>query len=156
MFGAREVQGSPFRTSWVCWWGTPLGATTISHPTGSTHQRHQLPLLHDLRQHLAPGRARADLGPQEVPGGEVGVAVLLDNLLTLGALPRAGPSCKRPPIQKPRETGPPPPAEDLTAPPCGGGQSPGGSPSPRLPATPVESLPAGCPARLPRTHPPQR
>lgn len=60
----------------------------------------------------------------------MGVAVLLDNLLTLGALPGAGPSCKRPPIQKPSE---PPPA-------CGGGQSPGGSPSPRLPAAPVESL----------------
>lgn len=102
-FRAREGRGQPCQCVMGFAGGHPLRATITPAPTplGPTHQWHQLPLLHDFRQHLAPGRARADLGPKEVPGGQVGVAVLLDNLLTLGALPRARPACKRPPVQKP-------------------------------------------------------
>lgn len=123
---------------------SPLRATITPHPTGLTHQWHQLPLLHDFRQHLAPGRARADLGPQEVPGGEVGVAVLLDNLLTLGALPRAGPACKRPPIQKPRKTGLPQ-GEDLPRSPSGGGPEPRVQPQAQAPTSACNEPPCFLP-----------
>lgn len=124
-------------------------------PQGPTHQWHQLPLLHDFRQHLAPGRARADLGPQEVPGGEVGVAVLLDNLLTLGALPRAGPACKRPPHSEAPRNRAPAGTGSARGHPAKWGQSPGCSPRAQAPPHP-RACPVCCRARLPWTHPPQR
>lgn len=55
-------------------------------------QRDEVALLHDGVETLAPLRARADLLPQQVAGGEVGVAILLHDLVTLRPLPAPGSS----------------------------------------------------------------
>lgn len=157
-FGAGEGQDQPGQCVMGFAGWCPLGATIAPPPRapqGPTHQWHQLPLLHDFRQHLAPGRARADLGPQEVPGGEVGVAVLLDNLLTLGALPRAGPACKRPPHSEAPRNRAPAGTGSARGHPAKWGQSPGCSPRAQAPPHP-RACPVCCRARLPWTHPPQR
>ena len=78
----------------------------------------------------------------------MGVAVLLHDLLTLGALPRAGPACKRPPIQKPRETGPLQGQGVFPGHPERWGQSPGCPPGPGSHREAFEAAPFSLP------HPP--
>ncbi len=66
----------------------------IKNPRAS-HQWYKLSLLHDGLELFAPFRARSHLGTEQIPRWQVGVAVLHYNLLTLGALTRAGSTYKR-------------------------------------------------------------
>lgn len=54
-------------------------------------QQHQLPPFHNRWQHLDPLQSGADFCLQQVPSREVGVAIFLHNLLTLGTLSWARP-----------------------------------------------------------------
>lgn len=56
----------------------------------SSHQRHQLSLLHDGLELFAPLGAGRHLGTQQVSRGQVCVAVLLHHLLALSAFTGAG------------------------------------------------------------------
>lgn len=57
-----------------------------------SHQRHQFTLLHDGLKLLPPLRARGHFSAEQVARGQVSVAILGHDFLTLGAFTRAGPT----------------------------------------------------------------
>ena len=57
-----------------------------------TDQGHQVSLLHDGVKSLAPLGARLHLLPEQVPGGQVRVPVLGDDLVALGPLATTRPA----------------------------------------------------------------
>ena len=60
-----------------------------------TYQGHEVSSLHDGGEFLASVRAWCDLLPQQVPGGQVGEAVLLHDLLALRTLTATRAACYR-------------------------------------------------------------